>query len=150
MTPTLPSLPRRRVRPVRGERGAMELFYTGIALLGFLVVGLVVDLGAALNTSSHADYLAQEAARAGAQQIDPAQAITGEAIVVDPDAARRAALAYLTAENVEGEVTVAEDGQSLSVTVRDTHRPLFSSLIGVGDLPVTGHGSATLLHQAGG
>lgn len=140
----------RRTRPARGDRGAMELFYAGIALMGFLVVGLVIDLGAALNTSSHADYLAQEAARAGAQQIDPAQAITGEAIVVDPDAARSAALAYLNTENVNGDVTIAEDGQSLTVTVHDAHRPLFSSLIGVGDLPVTGHGSATLIHQAGG
>ncbi|MFD3920259.1 pilus assembly protein TadG-related protein [Streptomyces sp. NPDC058595] len=128
----------------------MELFYAGIALLGFVVVGLVVDIGASLNTSSRADYVAQEAARAGAQQIDPGQAITGEAIVVDPDAARSAALAYLTAENVEGKVTVGGDGQTLTVTVRAVHRPLFSSLIGVGELPVTGRGSATLLHQAGG
>ncbi|MEH0572794.1 MULTISPECIES: hypothetical protein [Streptomyces] len=128
----------------------MELFYAGTVLIAFLVVGLVIDGGLALDRMSDADYVAQEAARAGAQQIDPGQAITGEAIVVDPDAAQAAARSFLDSEGVDGDVSIAEDGQSLTVTVHDAYRPYFASLIGVGEMSVTGHGTATLLHQPGG
>ncbi|MFG2463310.1 hypothetical protein ACGFWE_40535 [Streptomyces sp. NPDC048523] len=128
----------------------MELFYAGTVLIAFLIVGLVIDGGLALDRMSDADYVAQEAARAGAQQIDPGQAITGEAIVVDPDSAQTAARAFLAREGVDGDVAIAGDGQSITVTVRDNYRPYFASLIGVGEMPVTGHGTATLLHQPGG
>ncbi|MFE7034631.1 TadE/TadG family type IV pilus assembly protein [Streptomyces sp. NPDC057621] len=132
------------------DRGGLELFYAGTVLIAFLIIGLVVDGGLALNRMSEADYLAQEAARAGAQQIDPGQAITGEALVVDPDAAQAAARAFLSREGVDGDVAVAEDGQSLTVTVHTTYQPYFASLIGVGEVPLTGHGAATLLHRPGG
>ncbi|MBQ0850266.1 hypothetical protein J8N05_18920 [Streptomyces sp. BH-SS-21] len=132
------------------DRGGLELFYAGTVLIAFLIIGLVVDGGLALNRMSEADYLAQEATRAGAQQIDPGQAITGEALVVDPDAAQAAARAFLRREGVDGDVAVAEDGQSLTVTVHATYQPYFASLIGVGEVPLTGHGAATLLHRPGG
>ncbi|WP_406349364.1 pilus assembly protein TadG-related protein [Streptomyces sp. NBC_00144] len=138
------------MRGPRGQRGALELFFVGIAMIAFVIIGLVVDLGAQLNSTSQADYVAQEAARAGAQQVDPGQAISGTAIVVDPDAAQAAAHGYLDAKGVDGDVSVAADGQKLTVTVHDTYHPIFASLLGYTQMPVTGHGSATLLHQAGG
>ncbi|MFD6285347.1 hypothetical protein ACFWDP_36890 [Streptomyces anthocyanicus] len=119
-------------------------------LIAFLIIGLVIDGGLALDRMSEADYLAQEAARAGAQQIDPGQAITGEALMVDPDAAQAAAGAFLRNEGVDGDVAVAEDRQSLTVTVHANYQPYFASLLGVGELSLTGTGSATLLHQPGG
>ncbi|WP_239105910.1 pilus assembly protein TadG-related protein [Streptomyces sp. SID8014] len=75
-----------------GDRGGLELFYAGVVVIAFLLIGLVIDGGLALDRMSNADYVAQQAARAGAQQVDPAQAITGEAIVIDPGAAQAAAL----------------------------------------------------------
>ncbi|WP_406834862.1 pilus assembly protein TadG-related protein [Streptomyces sp. AHU1] len=137
-------------RRQQGDRGGMELFYAGVVLIAFLVIGLVIDGGLALDSQSDADYLAQEAARAGAQQIDPAQAITGQALVLDPDAARAGARAFLTRQGLDGDVTVSADGQILTVTVHDVYHPYFASLIGVDAMPVAGHGTATLLHQAGG
>ncbi|MET9122210.1 pilus assembly protein TadG-related protein [Streptomyces sp. NPDC004528] len=145
-----PNPRRRRPDRHRRERGGMEVFYAGVVLIGFLFIGLVIDGGLALDSLSDADYLAQEAARAGAQQIDPAQAITGQSIVVDPDAAQATARDFLTRAGVDGDVTVSADGQHLTVTVHDVHHPYFASLIGVSRMPVTGHGTATLLHQAGG
>ncbi|MEU1273596.1 pilus assembly protein TadG-related protein [Streptomyces sp. NPDC005799] len=139
-----------RIPSGRRDQGGMELFYAGTVLIAFLIVGLVIDGGLALDRMSDADYVAQEAARAGAQQIDPGQAITGEAIVVDPDAAQAAARSFLDSEGVDGDVAIAEDGQSLTVTVRAAYHPYFASLIGVGEMFVTGHGTATLLHQPGG
>ena len=132
------------------DRGGMELFYAGVVLIAFLFIGLVIDGGLALDAQSDADYIAQEAARAGAQQIDPAQAITGEALVLDPDAAAQAARTFLTQQGLDGDVTVDGDGQSLTVTVHDTYHPYFASLIGVSSMPITGDGTATLVHQPGG
>ncbi|MEU5108464.1 Tad domain-containing protein [Streptomyces sp. NPDC021354] len=146
------TLIRRRIqhssRPA--DAGSMTLFYAVMALMGFLVIGLVVDGGGAMNAQSRADYAAQEAARAGGQQIDPAQAIPGTAIAVDPDAARAAARAYLEDKGLDGTVTVSQDGQTLTVTVSDTYNTFFTSLIGYSTINVTGHGTAHLLHQAGG
>ncbi|MCX4673641.1 pilus assembly protein TadG-related protein [Streptomyces sp. NBC_01381] len=139
-----------RIRHHAGDRGGLELFYPVMALAAFILIGLVVDGGGALNASSHADYVAQEAARAGAQQVDPAQAITGEAIVVDPDAAAGAAQAFLDAEGLTGTVNVSGDGKTLSVQVQGTYDTNFASLLGYTQLNVTGEGSATLLHQPGG
>lgn len=132
------------------DRGGTEVFYAGVVLIAFLFLGLVIDGGLALDAQSDADYIAQEAARAGAQQIDPAQAITGQALVLDPDAAAQTARDFLAEQGLDGDVTVGGDGQSLTVTVHDTYHPYFASLIGVSSMPVTGEGTATLLHQAGG
>ncbi|MFD6923683.1 TadE/TadG family type IV pilus assembly protein [Streptomyces sp. NPDC059944] len=140
----------RRMLPSNRDRGGMELFYAGVVLIAFLFIGLVIDGGLALDAQSDADYIAQEAARAGAQQIDPAQAITGEALVLDPDAAAEAARTFLTQQGLDGDVAVDGDGQGLTVTVHDTYHPYFASLIGVSTMPITGDGTATLVHQPGG
>ncbi|MEU3181389.1 pilus assembly protein TadG-related protein [Streptomyces albidoflavus] len=139
----------RRAR-MRGDRGGLELFYAGVVVIAFLLIGLVIDGGLALDRMSNADYVAQQAARAGAQQVDPAQAITGEAIVIDPGAAQAAARSYLTAEGIDGDVQVSGDGLNLSVTVHDTHHPIFVSLLGIGEMSITGHGESILLHEAEG
>lgn len=139
----------RRAR-MRGDRGGLELFYAGVVVIAFLLIGLVIDGGLALDRMSNADYVAQQAARAGAQQVDPAQAITGEAIVIDPGAAQAAAHSYLAAEGIDGDVQVSGDGLNLSVTVHDTHHPIFVSLLGIGEMSITGHGESILLHEAEG
>ncbi|MCX4399960.1 pilus assembly protein TadG-related protein (plasmid) [Streptomyces sp. NBC_00053] len=133
-----------------GDRGGLELFYAGVILTGFLIVGMVIDLGLALNARSDAFYAAQSAARTGAQRVDPGQAITGEAVVIDPDAATAAAQDYLAARNAQGTVTTSGDGQSLNVTAETTFHPYVLSLFGVSSWSFTGHGSAILLHAPGG
>ncbi|MGW7006557.1 pilus assembly protein TadG-related protein [Streptomyces sp. NPDC054933] len=128
----------------------MSLFYA-VALVGiFMILGLVVDGGGRLQAGARADSLAQEAARAGGQQIDPTQAIPGNAIVVDPAAAQRAAESYLHQAGVQGEVAVSGDGKNLSVTVHTSYHTIFASLLGYSSMPVAGHGTATLRTQAGG
>ncbi|NGO75767.1 hypothetical protein G6045_08780 [Streptomyces sp. YC504] len=134
----------------RHDRGSVEIAMPIIALTLFVILGLVLDGGGALNANSRAAYVAQEAARAGAQRIDPGAAITGEAIVVDPDAATAAAQDYLAAHDLEGTTSVSADGKTLFVQVTGTYDTTFASLIGYDTLPVTGEGQATLLHQPGG
>jgi hypothetical protein len=117
-----------------------------IMLLGIFLVG---DGAGALNAASRATALAKEAARASGQQIDPAQAITGTAIVVDPDEATAAARAYLRAEGLDGEIDISPDGARITVTVTVDYDTRFASIVGVSTIPVTGSGHARLIHTLG-
>lgn len=115
-----------------------------IALIG--IIGVAVDGGSKMRATERADYVAGEAARAGGQAIDPADAISGRAIVVDPQAAAAAAQAYLRSAGATGTVSVSGDGKTLTVRVTGTYDTKFLSVVGIGSLSVTGHGKAVLLH----
>lgn len=115
-----------------------------IALIG--LIGLAVDGGSKMRATERADYIAGEAARAGGQAVDPADAINGKKIVVDPQAAQTAAQAYLRSAGATGTVSVSSDGKTLTVTVTGSYDTKFLSAVGIGSLSVTGHGKATLLH----
>jgi Flp pilus assembly protein TadG len=115
-----------------------------IALIG--IIGVAVDGGRKMRAPERADYIAGAAARAGGQAIDPAEAISGTAIVVDPQDAAAAAQAYLRSAGATGTVSVSGDGKTLSVNVTGSYDTKFLSVVGIGSLSVTGHGKATLLH----
>ncbi|MFD4482777.1 TadE/TadG family type IV pilus assembly protein [Streptomyces sp. NPDC058471] len=141
---TLPQLPYATRR--FDDRGGITVFVAVcvIALLG--IIGLAIDGGGKMRATESADFIATEAARAGGQAIDPAQAVPGEAITVDPQAAQAAAQAYLSSAGTAGTAVVSADGKTLTVTTNDTYDTKFLSVAGIGSLAVTGHGEATLLH----
>ena len=128
------------------DRGGVTVFVAVcvIALIG--IIGIAVDGGSKMRATERADYIAGEAARAGGQAIDPAEAISGRAIVVDPQDAAAAAQAYLHSAGASGTVSVSADGKTLTVTVTSSYDTKFLSVVGIGSLPVAGHGKATLLH----
>ncbi|MBO4260241.1 hypothetical protein GRC12_41380 [Streptomyces griseorubiginosus] len=128
------------------DRGGVTVFVAVcvIALIG--IIGLAVDGGSKMRATDRADYVAGEAARAGGQAIDPAKAINGTAITVNPQDAQAAAQAYLRSAGATGTVSVSGDGKTLTVVVTSTYDTTFLSAAGIGSLPVTGHGQATLLH----
>lgn len=134
----------RRAR--RDDRGGVTVFVAVcvIALIG--LIGLAVDGGGKMRATERADYIAGEAARAGGQAVDPADAISGQKIVVDPQAAQDAAQTYLRSAGATGTVSVSGDAKTLTVTVTGSYDTAFLSVVGIGSLPVTGHGKATLLH----
>ena len=82
-----------RVRRARRDDGGVTVFVAVCVLALISIIGLAVDGGAKMAATERADYVAGEAARAGGQAIDPAQAITGQAITVDPQDATAAAQA---------------------------------------------------------
>lgn len=133
-------------RRLHDDRGGVTVFAAicVIALLG--IIGIAVDGGGKMRATERADFIATEAARAGGQAIDPAQAIAGTAITVDPQAAQAAAQAYLRSAGIAGTVAVSADGKTLTVTTTGTYNTKFLPVAGIGSLPVTGHGKATLLH----
>ncbi|MFF4291714.1 TadE/TadG family type IV pilus assembly protein [Streptomyces sp. NPDC001601] len=137
---------RRILRTRCDDRGGVTVFVAVcvFALIG--IIGLAVDGGSKMRETERADYIAGEAARAGGQAIDPADAISGTAIDVDPQAAAAAAQAYLNSAGATGTVSVSGDGKTLTVTVTGSYATAFLSAVGIGSLPVTGHGTATLLH----
>ncbi|MFJ8142703.1 TadE/TadG family type IV pilus assembly protein [Streptomyces sp. NPDC096013] len=135
-----------RLRGRWDDRGGVTIFVAVcvVALIG--IIGISVDGGSKMRATERADYIAGEAARAGGQAIDPAQAIAGAAIVVDPQDAQAAAQAYLRSAGATGSVSVSGDGKTLTVTVTDSYTTKFLPVVGIGNLAVTGHGKATLLH----
>ncbi|MFF7451610.1 MULTISPECIES: TadE/TadG family type IV pilus assembly protein [unclassified Streptomyces] len=140
------SVQRRARHAAFDDQGGVTVFVAVcvIALIGIL--GIAVDGGSRMRALERADFLAGEAARAGGQAIDPAQAIPGEAVVVDPQDAVAAARAYLASAGATGTVTVSGDGTTLTVDVTDAYDTTFLSVAGIGSLPVAGHGKATLLY----
>ncbi|WP_327087473.1 Tad domain-containing protein [Nonomuraea sp. NBC_01738] len=53
-----------------GERGSMSVFTVLFSVVVFLLAGLLVDGGAAINAKLRASDVAEQAARAGADRID--------------------------------------------------------------------------------
>lgn len=133
----------------RDDRGSLSMWWLLMVIPMFIMLGLSFDLGGKLREVERADAIAAEAARAGGQAIDPAKAIAGTAVVLDPAAAQRAAYQYLNAAGVRGTVTTSGDGKTINVHVTIQHKTIFLQVIGQSSLPVDGHASAELLHGIG-
>ena len=143
-------LPGRRAgqRPLarlRADEGAFTLMAVVVAAALFLMVGLAVDGGGRMRALERADDLAAEAARAGGQALVIPQAVTGTADIVDPNAARAAALSYLNLAGVTGQVKVDPNGRSITVTVQVNYAPIFLGAMGLGPWTETGTATAQLL-----
>ena len=136
-------------RSTYDERGSISIWVITATLAMMILVGLAVDLGGQVHAQQRAHDVAAQAARTGGQQVQAAPAVEGRFVALDTAAARRAAEEYLAADGVEGTVTVT-GGNTLTVNVTDIYEPTFLSLIGVGDLKVTGDASARLIRTTGG
>ena len=126
------------------DAGGIAIF-TVIVVSGLLLMlALVVDGGGKLKMKERADAAAQEAARAGGEQIDATKAIPGDAIVVDPSAATSAAFAYLQQAGFSSgaSVKVTDGGRELVVDIDTSYHSVF----GIGSLPVRGHATAALVY----
>lgn len=132
--------------PRRGPDSGTVTLTVLVMMLGFAaMLGLLVDGNGRLDAREQADAIAQQAARAGGQAIDPGSAVAGGRIYVTPQSAAAAAQAYLHAQHMTGTVTVSANGETVTVTVSTTYTPLFLSAFGFGPWQVPGTGSATLV-----
>ena len=120
------------------ERGSVTIWMITTALAMVLLAGLAVDLGGQVLAKQHAQVVASEAARAGGQRLQGAAAVLGRAALVDPAGAVAAASAYIAGTpEVTGTATVV--GTSVVVDTTTTYQTQFLSIIGIGELTVTGH-----------
>ncbi|WP_407842117.1 hypothetical protein ACE1OC_42965 (plasmid) [Streptomyces sp. DSM 116496] len=133
-------------RRLRGDQGGISVYAAIVTVALLAIVGLAIDGGGKLRATERADAVAMEAARAAGQAIDPASAVNGTGIRVDPEAAAAAAQAYLARVGSQGSTTLSADGTQLTVTVRGSYTTKFLPVVGIGSMEVTGHGSARLLH----
>lgn len=132
-----------------GERGSITLLAVVLAFICLALVGMVLDGGAKLRAGREAADVAQEAARAGAGQIDRDRAYAHGTFTIDRAAAIRAAQNYLTAAGHTGTVTPLSPTKiEVSVTVSKPTTML--SLIGIGSMTVTSSATADLLTGVNG
>jgi Flp pilus assembly protein TadG len=135
------------------ERGAISLYFAIITLAALAMAGLVIDGGAALATRERAADVATQAARAGANALQPAS-LRGEpaALIADPTAATAAADRVLKAAGATGRVVV--DGDRVTVTAHVPRRTVILSAIGLTDISQSATATATVqyggTHREGG
>lgn len=108
-----------------------------VALL--VLMGLVVDGGAALTARQAATDEAEQAARAGAGSLSTS-ALRSGTVVLDPATAVKVAEAFTVAVGHPGTATVS--GGVVTVTVQYRIGTSLLGIVGVDTLPVAGSASA--------
>jgi hypothetical protein len=134
------SLRRHTCRLHKDERGRVTAFVVIIVTAVLLFAGLLLDGGLALAAKVRALGEAQEAARAGAQEIDLAAYRATGTLRLEPQQASAAARNYLAATGHAGTVSVA--GNTVHVTVTINQSTQLLPLIGIGSITVTAAGQA--------
>lgn len=123
------------------ERGRVTAFVVIITAACLLFAGLVLDGGLALAAKSRAIGQAQEAARAGAQELDLAAYRSGGIARLNPSAARAAAQRYLRSVGATGKVSASDTMVRVHVHARQPTQLL--EIVGTTSLTVSGEGQAT-------
>lgn len=131
------------------ERGSITVWLAVASFVMMFLVGLAVDLGGQVHAHERAHDLAAQAARAGGEEVEGSSAIQGRELTISPAAARAAAERYLDAAGVSGTVEIT-NGETITVTVRDSYDPQFLGLIGINRLDVSGTATARLIRTLGG
>lgn len=126
---------------LRGDRGQVAPMMAVLTVAVLALSGLVLDGGRILAVRREANGLAASAARAGAQAIDHDAARRGD-VRLDIERARLAAEAFLDQGGVIGTVDAFPD--HVDVEVHMTAHIVLLSVVGQGDRPVTGRGSARI------
>jgi Flp pilus assembly protein TadG len=126
------------------DSGALSLMIVILFVVLAALAGIVVDGGADLNARETAYALAQEAARAGATNVNVSRAYARGSFVVDPQQAIEAASNYLTdASQHDFSVSANRNAIRVSVTVREPAS--FLALIGIGPHYCTETATASLV-----
>ncbi|ONH51380.1 hypothetical protein CcI49_36100 [Frankia sp. CcI49] len=130
-----------RPRAAHGrDDGTVTAFVVVVAAAFVMFGGLILDAGGALADKTTAMGIAQEAARAGAQQLDLTTYRSTGTVRLLPDEATGAAHAYLTQAGATGTVTIVDNTVNVAATV--THHNQLLGIVGLDTLTVTGTGSA--------
>lgn len=122
------------------EHGRVTAFVVIIATACLLFAGLVLDGGLALAAKTRTIGQAQEAARAGAQELDLTAYRNGSPARLNPSAARATAERYLASIGVTG--TVSATGDVVRVHVDGHQRTQLLNAVGITDITVSGDGQA--------
>lgn len=124
------------------ESGSVSIWIVGLAPAFVAVLALIGDGGAAIAARQHAVAVAHEAAREGANQVDPQSTSRGYA--PDSAAVESAVSTWLAAHGGEVSlVDVATDASGqVSVTVGQQVSPPVLGVLGVSDFHISVTSSA--------
>jgi hypothetical protein len=132
------------------DAGRVSVFLAIALFAVVVIIGLVVDGATRLGAMQVADNLAAEAARAGGQSINQAQAIDGGPKEIDEAAATRAVADYLAAANVDGppaQFPVVDGEKLIKVEVTFSYEPVMLSFFGWDTIEIRGEATARLLTE---
>ncbi|HZP50278.1 pilus assembly protein TadG-related protein [Actinocrinis sp.] len=147
-------------KPIRrrpsGERGSFTFAVIFWALMAMMLAGLVVDGGLALTERQRAGDIAEQAARAAANDLDQ-NALRNGQYVLAGDACQRAELVGSAAGGAKAVVTCGAVGSltlpnglvvpTMTVNVEITYDPILLGMVMKG--PVFANASATAHPQPG-
>lgn len=126
------------------QRGALSIFSLIITLAIIVFFGGIVDFSQKLQARHEATIAAEEAARAGATQVDAGRAYTrGGPFVIDQAAAVHAADDYLRSGGYTGSVTTV-GSTTIEVRVRVVKPAIFLPIIGINHLAAEATATADL------
>lgn len=128
------------------EEGAVTVLLLLLTPALFGLAGLVLDGGTHLAARQHAAGLAEQAARAGADQLDTSALRATDSPRIDEAAARSMACRYVQAAEPDATCTVAvtatPTGPQVAVRIQTTTATVLLGLIGVNTLHTDAHGTA--------
>lgn len=126
----------------RRDRGAATVFVIGMALVLFGVAGLAIDGGKVINEKDKAFDVAEQAARAGANQIALGPLRSGGVVVIDSQAARSAAASFVSSTSTyQLDGSPAVNGNQVTVAVTKQISTNLLGLFGFGNFTI--HAQAT-------
>jgi Flp pilus assembly protein TadG len=117
------------------DRGSAPLWALAVVVIMVLLSGAVLDGGNAMAGRVKTLDIAQQAARAGANQIDLAALRDRGVVQLDPARARNAAAQFLGRAGITGQVTATP--QQVTVTVTRSHPTLILQAVGIGSFAMT-------------
>ncbi len=128
-------------RRLRGDGGSAIGFGLLAVFVALLFTGVVLDGGNAMATRVQALDIAQQAARAGANQLDLLALRERGQTILDPTAAQAAAQDFLTKAGIDGAATATVN--EVTVTVTRSEPTLLLQLIGKTSIAMTATAHAT-------
>lgn len=134
-------LPRWRC-PARDERGSAMVFVLGMAVTMLVCAGLVLDGGNALNARMRLADNVEQAARAGAQQIDVNHLRTTGQVRLEPAAAEARARSFISTFNYPDVSVSVQDGQ-ITVRAADSVDTTLLGLVGIQKYDVAASATST-------
>lgn len=127
--------------PGRDERGVITLMVVILMVAMVAFAGLVIDAGYAAAGNRRLTNQAQQAARVGADALEPDSLRDGGTPTVDRAQAIALAQQYLNQIDAPP-ATVTVDGDTVTVEIHSRTKTAILSAVGVTSLPISGHASA--------
>ncbi|AXH93583.1 pilus assembly protein TadG-related protein [Micromonospora aurantiaca] len=126
---------RTALRPAAGrDRGSATAFGLFLILVVLVLAGAILEGGNAMSARGHATDIAQQAARAGANQLNLGALRQNGVVQIDPAAAQAAATAFLNQMGEQGSVTATAEEVRVTVTV--TRPGILVPILGLDTLTV--------------